>query len=103
MDALQALRERYLPQIRYPHIRERIEQLWFSPRAVADYLDQLLLDTRDGQRRGFDAATAELLLRFHMELLQCLGSSQVGSPLSTDGEFRGSALNTGSVKLPKGW
>ncbi len=44
---------------RFPHFR-RVETLWGSPECRS-YLTDLLLDSRQGERRGFDQAASKTL------------------------------------------
>lgn len=46
----------------YPQILKKIVDLWESP-TIDDYFSDLILDTRDDQRRGFPPAVAEEILR----------------------------------------
>lgn len=47
--------------LRYPHIAIRMKQLWGKD-AFADYMHELLTDTRNGERRGFPKQDRELLI-----------------------------------------
>jgi pilus assembly protein FimV len=44
-----------------PRIRDQIISLWGKP-GCADYLEKLLRDNRDGQRRGFSLPVVEEVL-----------------------------------------
>jgi hypothetical protein len=42
----------------YPRIINRLAELWELPRHCKDYLDDLIFDTRDGSRQGFQPEVA---------------------------------------------
>ena len=46
----------------FPHLLNKIVELWNSP-GLDPYLRQLMLDTRDHQRKGFPPAVATDILR----------------------------------------
>ncbi len=48
-------------ETKFPRILQRICEQWETP-ACGDFLDQLLIDDRDGTRGGFDLAVAEDIL-----------------------------------------
>ncbi|MCS6809830.1 MAG: hypothetical protein RMK34_09965 [Tepidimonas sp.] len=102
---LDPLLQEYVSKITYAHIRQRIEQLWSRPQSVVDYINELLLDTRDGQRRGFDWATADLLFNLKLKLLQSLGEyEKLKDNTNPEGDFTTGEVNPyRAVKLPKGW
>lgn len=49
----------------YPHLR-RIDELW-GTRDCREFINRLMNDTRDGQRRGFPGDHARTILRLLVE------------------------------------
>lgn len=47
---------------KYPHILSRLIDLSEDKAAMLQYLKQILLDSRDGKRKGFDPNSAALLI-----------------------------------------
>ncbi|TSE30646.1 hypothetical protein Tther_00886 [Tepidimonas thermarum] len=109
MDRLPDVLQGRLEQIAYPHIRDRLEQLKDDPQGMLDYINGLLLDTRDGTRRGFDLTTADALMSIKVDLLIRLGELERlgGHTLLPDSEFSaapGKPVNGYTkVPLPKNW
>jgi hypothetical protein len=61
-------RDDYYPHIleaMFPRVFEKIFQLWGTP-ALEGYLDELLMDSRDGKRQGFPQAAATEILRLSL-------------------------------------
>ncbi|TSE35292.1 hypothetical protein [Tepidimonas charontis] len=96
-----------LDQIPYAHIRARLVELKDNPQALLEYVDGLLLDTRDGQRRGFDVNTASVLLSIKLDLTTRLRSDIGAWPGTSEPEFIiANAKPTDSyapAPLPKKW
>ena len=46
----------------YPHVADNIETYWENLAQTISYLDNLLLDTRNGERKGFPPKHAACLL-----------------------------------------
>lgn len=47
---------------RFPHVAEKIVTTWGTP-DCRKYINTLLTDTRDGQRKGFPPATASSIFQ----------------------------------------
>ena len=52
-------------ELQFPRVLEKIQQLWDTP-SLEVYLNELLMDTRDGQRKGFPHEVASEILRLGM-------------------------------------
>jgi hypothetical protein len=50
----------------FPHIGTKIFYLW-STDALSSYLNELMTDTRDGERQGFPAEIAKAIFRLQQE------------------------------------
>lgn len=97
-----------LEQIAHVHIRQRLQALSHDARSMLEYIDNLFLDTRDGQRRGFDHGTATALLAIKLDLTSFLEEreNRKQAALTWEQEFR--VATPGQpyqppVKLPKNW
>lgn len=55
----------HLLEQQFPRVFEKIIQLWTSP-ALDDYFNELMMDSRDGQRKGFPPDVASELLRLSL-------------------------------------
>ena len=51
----------------FPHVKQFIEKYWDDPELLAEYLKQLMNDTRDHQRKGFPHDVAEKLIALFNE------------------------------------
>jgi len=109
MDRLPDVLHGRLEQIAYPHIRARLQELRDDPRALLEYVNHLFLDTRDGQRRGFDLTCASALMAIRHDLMVQLGEMErLGRvPPLREPEFRiaGDPPASGytPAPLPKHW
>lgn len=50
----------------FPHIGTKIFYLW-STDGLSSYLNELMTDTRDGERQGFSAEIAKAIFRLQQE------------------------------------
>ena len=108
MQRMPDVLEGRLDKIAYPHIRQRLEQLRDQPQAMLDYVNGLFLDTRDGQRRGFDFTTASTLMTIKHDLMLQLGELErlrhEFTPWDHDFRVVGPAQPYHPpAKLPKNW
>ncbi|TSE24344.1 hypothetical protein Tsedi_01998 [Tepidimonas sediminis] len=97
-----------LDKIAYPHIRERLQALRHDLPAMLEYVNHLFLDTRDGQRRGFDFTTASTLMEIKHDLMLQLDeyTRLKRHVLPWEQEFRVASPGRPyqpPVKLPKNW
>jgi hypothetical protein len=78
----------------YPHIFKFVEENWGTVR-LKDYLDNLLMDNRDGNRKGFPTIVSDAILSLSLSNLFYLEKSG----LEFEDESNGFAVT--SWKLPK--
>lgn len=51
----------------FPHVKEFLQKHWDDPELMAEYIKQLMNDTRNHQRKGFPHDVAEKLLTLFNE------------------------------------
>lgn len=89
-------------QLNFPRVLDKIIQLWDSP-TLEKFLNELLMDSRDGQRQGFPPEAATEIMRLSLFLTRRSNPSEQDVWASIAEKYRHGVEQMGFKLTPQGF